>query len=143
MTAPRRFTLAAVSAALTALALAGCGPQPGGNQAGGGPAGGTATTPATTAPTTTTPPTTTPPATTPTGKSGSGTTVTVEGVIEPGVEHGCYVLTPTSGGQKYLVLGQTKPPTDVRVRVHGTTQPDTMSYCQQGTPLQVSTIERL
>jgi hypothetical protein len=139
MTAPRLSSLAAVSAALTVLVLAGCGPQPGGGQAGGGPAGGTATTTApTTAPTTTAPPTTGKP-----GGGKQGTNVTVEGVIEQGVEPGCYVLTPTTGGQKYLVLGQTKPPTEVRVRVHGVTQPGTMSYCQQGTPLQVSTVERL
>jgi predicted small secreted protein len=138
MTAPRRFSLGTVSVALAALALAGCGTQHGdGTPAGGGgPAGGgtvTTTTPA--------------PALTlsggPTKGVPQGTAVTVEGVIEQGVEPGCYVLTPTGGGEKYLVMGQSKPPVEVKVRVSGVTQPGTMSYCQQGTPLKVSTVERV
>jgi len=125
MTAPRRFTMAAVSVAFAALALAGCGTQHGAAPAGGGPAGSTA-----------------PSTTTPTKPSGpKGAAVVVEGVIEAGVEPGCYVLTPDKGGEKYLVMGQSKPPTGVPVTVHGVTQPGTMSYCQQGTPLQVSTVE--
>jgi hypothetical protein len=131
MTAPRRFSLATVSVALAALALAGCGAQQGGVPAGGGPAGGTATT---------APPTT---VVTPTGgKVPGATAVRVDGVIERGVEPGCYVLTATNGGPKYLVVTKTPPPTDVPVHVEGTTMPGTMSYCQQGTPLHVTTVER-
>jgi hypothetical protein len=137
MTAPRRL---AVSVAFAALALAGCGTVHDGAQQAGGPAGGTATTTATT---TAAPPSSSTPA--PTKPSGpKGAAVTVDGVITAGVEPGCYVLTPDRGGQKYLVImsGSTgKPPVDVPVTVHGVTQPGTMSYCQQGTPLAVSTLE--
>jgi hypothetical protein len=132
MTAPRRFSLAAVSVAVAVVALAGCGTQQGGGApAGGGPAGGTTTTSAP-APTTVVP-------TKPSGPKGVAVVVT--GVIEAGVESGCFVLTPDKGGEKYLIMGQSKPPTGVPVTVHGVTQPGTVSYCQQGTPLQVSTVE--
>jgi hypothetical protein len=134
MTAPRRLSLTTASVALAALALAGCGTQHGTQAGGGGPAGGATTTATAPVPTL---------SGGPTKGSPQGRSVTVEGVIERGVEPGCFVLTPTAGGEKYLVMGQPKPPVEVKVRVSGVTQPGTMSYCQQGTPLMVSTVERV
>jgi hypothetical protein len=72
--------------------------------------------------------------------SGSGRAVVVTGVIERGVEPGCFVLTPDQGGVRYLVLAKSPPPLGVPVVVHGTTS-DQLSYCQQGAPLRVDRID--
>jgi hypothetical protein len=71
---------------------------------------------------------------------GSPRAVTIDGVIEPGVEPGCKILT--AGTTKYLVLGGDDVPLGVPVRVEGTLQPGVLSTCQQGTPLRVTSVKR-
>lgn len=68
-----------------------------------------------------------------------GSSVTVEGTVEPGVEAGCKLL----GG--YLLLGGDPEVVKVgaRVRVTGATAPNVMTTCMQGIPLQVSSAELL
>jgi hypothetical protein len=140
MTVVRRICLAIGSCAVAGLAVTGCGTQTAGDGAG---AGGTASTPP---PSVTVPPSVSPLPPTKTLPRPTKTlppvpAVTVLGVIEQGVEPGCYVLTPDRGGSRYLVITKTPPPTGVPVAVLGTPRPDLVSYCQQGTLLQVSKIE--
>jgi hypothetical protein len=71
---------------------------------------------------------------------GSPRAVTIDGVIEAGVEPGCTVLT--AGSTKYLILGGSDVPMGVPVRVEGTLQPGVLSTCQQGTPLRVTSVKR-
>jgi hypothetical protein len=71
---------------------------------------------------------------------GTGRTITVDGIIEGGVEPGCKVLT--SGSTMYLVLGGKDVPLGVPVRVEGILQPGVLSTCQQGTPLRVTSVKR-
>ena len=71
---------------------------------------------------------------------GSPKAVTIDGVIEAGVEPGCKVLT--AGSTKYLILGGGDVPMGVPVRVEGTLQPGVLSTCQQGTPLRVTSVKR-
>ncbi len=71
---------------------------------------------------------------------GSPKAVTIDGVIEAGVEPGCKVLT--AGNTKYLILGGNDVPLGVPVRVEGTLQPGVLSTCQQGTPLRVTSVKR-
>jgi hypothetical protein len=71
---------------------------------------------------------------------GSPRAVTIDGVIEAGVEPGCKVLT--AGNTKFLILGGDDVPLGVPVRVEGTLQPGVLSTCQQGTPLRVTTVKR-
>ncbi len=71
---------------------------------------------------------------------GTGRPITVDGIIEAGVEPGCRVLT--SGSTMYLVLGGKDVPTGVPVRVEGILQPGVLSTCQQGTPLRVTSVKR-
>ncbi len=71
---------------------------------------------------------------------GSPKAVTIDGVIEAGVEPGCKVLT--AGNTKFLILGGGDVPLGVPVRVEGTLQPGVLSTCQQGTPLRVTTVKR-
>lgn len=125
--------MAIASFAVLALAVAGCGTK----QADDSQAGGTQQP----TPIGTTHPTIVPPAPTKPVPPASATVV-VQGVIEQGVEPGCLVLTPDKGGPKYLLIAATPPPVGVPVTVHGVTKPDQVSYCQQGTPLQVSQVER-
>jgi hypothetical protein len=66
--------------------------------------------------------------------------VTIDGVIEAGVEPGCKVLT--AGSARYLILGGGDAPMGVPVRVEGTLQPGVLSTCQQGTPLRVTSVKR-
>jgi len=71
----------------------------------------------------------------------SGRPVTIEGVIEEGVEPGCRVLT--AGSSSYLILGGgADVPTGVPVRVEGVLAPGVLSTCQQGTPLRVTKVQR-
>jgi predicted small secreted protein len=71
---------------------------------------------------------------------GSPRAVTIDGVIEAGVEPGCKVLT--AGSTSFLLLGGGDVPLGVPVRVEGTLQPGVLSTCQQGTPLRVTTVKR-
>jgi hypothetical protein len=71
---------------------------------------------------------------------GSPRAVTIDGVIEAGVEPGCKVLT--AGNTTYLILGGNDVPMGVPVRVEGTLQPAVLSTCQQGTPLRVTSVKR-
>jgi hypothetical protein len=71
---------------------------------------------------------------------GSPKAVTVDGVIEAGVEPGCTILT--AGNTRFLLLGANDAPMGVPVRVEGTLQPGVLSTCQQGTPLRVTSVKR-
>jgi hypothetical protein len=131
------LSLPAVAAVLL---LSGCGdPTP--TEPGGGGGGGGATTVAPTSPTSPTTPVTpvTPRPTKPSDPSGSGRPITVDGVVEAGVEPGCKVLT--AAGTTYQVLGE-EVPVGVPVRVTGVLQPGVLTTCQQGTPIRVTKVQR-
>jgi hypothetical protein len=121
----------AAAALLFALLAAGCA-NPGSGSGSGGPP---PPAPTSTAPTSTLPVPVPPPVT-------GGPTVTVDGVVEKGVEPGCLVLR--AGTKSYLLMGvqASAAPTAVPVRVTGELVTDVASYCQQGTPLQVTTLTR-
>jgi hypothetical protein len=152
MTVRWRVWLAVACCALVGVAVGGCG----GTSGGGSAAGGASGTPAPSTPTTGSSPVPSLPAGTPTTvpTTGSGapgptrpgspwpSSVVVRGVIEKGVEGGCWVLTPDRAGPSYVLVTATTPPTGVPVTVYGTARPDQASYCQQGTVLAVSRIER-
>jgi len=72
--------------------------------------------------------------------TAGGKPVTVDGIVEAGVEPGCRVLT--AGGTSYLLVGGTDVPMGVRVRVTGVLQPGVLTTCQQGTPLRVTDVQR-
>lgn len=118
---------------------------------------GTDDTPPTSAATTTGTPTgsadpsTTPPATQPpTTTSGPslrvpsslapppGREITLEGVVQAGVEAGCLLLD--TGGTQYLLLGgdRTVLRAGQRVVVRGQTEAGVVTICQQGTPFVVA-----
>ena len=63
--------------------------------------------------------------------------ITVVGVIEEGVEHGCTILR--SGEALWQLVGSTDPLIMIgaRVSVTGKPIPGLVTTCQQGTPLQV------
>ena len=70
-----------------------------------------------------------------------GRQITVEGVVEPGVEAGCKILTTPSGS--YLLLGSDEQvPLGVRVRIQGEALTSVLTTCQQGTPLRVISVTR-
>jgi hypothetical protein len=71
---------------------------------------------------------------------GTAKPVSIDGIIEEGVEPGCKVLT--AGSTMYLILGGKDVPTGVPVRVEGLLLPGVLSTCQQGTPLRVTSIKR-
>jgi predicted small secreted protein len=71
---------------------------------------------------------------------GSPKAITIDGIIEAGVEPGCKVLT--AGNTKYLILGGGDVQMGVPVRVEGTLQPGVLSTCQQGTPLRATSVKR-
>jgi hypothetical protein len=87
----------------------------------------------------TNPPTSAAPTAAPTTGGGR---VTVDGVIERGVEPGCMVLR--TGTKSYLLQGAqaSSAPVAVPVRVTGELVENVASYCQQGVPLQVTTLTR-
>jgi hypothetical protein len=70
-----------------------------------------------------------------------GRQITVEGVVEPGVEAGCKILTTPSGS--YQLLGSDEQvPLGVRVRIRGEALTSVLTTCQQGTPLRVISVTR-
>jgi hypothetical protein len=145
-----RRALLALLAAAGALLLTACGdPAP--------PGAPGATTAAPSAPTSPTPgdsgtgaptgaptgastgPTTLPPGVNPT--PAPGRRITVEGIVEEGVEPGCKVLTTASGS--YQILGgDVAVPLGVRVRISGVAMTAVSTTCQQGTPLRVVSVQR-
>ena len=127
--------LALAMVAGLALALGGCG---------GGDDSGSADDPAPTTATPTPSPTNTGPLPPDLPDKPEDGTVTVSGRVSLGVEPGCTLLE--GNGRLYLLLGGA----DVAglkegdgVRVTGTADPELMTTCQQGTPLQVATLEVL
>ena len=75
----------------------------------------------------------------PVDPTASGRPITVDGVVETGVEPGCKVLT--ADGKLYQVLGDDVP-VGVPVRVTGVLQPGVLTTCQQGTPMRVTKVQR-
>ena len=79
------------------------------------------------------------------GPTESGS-ITVDGIVERGVEPGCLVLR--AGARSYLLVqggggsSASGVPVAVPVRVSGQVLTGIASYCQQGTPLEVSTVTR-
>ncbi len=137
MVTARLRVLIALPAAAGTLLLSGCGDP--GTEPGAQPDSAASSSPSAPAPTVTgtkvpLPP---PPVDLPTA---SGKPVTLDGVIEQGVEPGCKVLV--TGTTSYLVLGGEDAPTGVPVRVEGVLQPGVLSTCQQGTPLRVTEVKR-
>ena len=65
--------------------------------------------------------------------------VTVRGVVQPGVEAGCLLLDG-DGGPYLLLGGQQELRAGAEVVIRGRLEPDTMTFCQQGVPLQVSEV---
>lgn len=132
MVTARLRVLSVLPAAAGVLLLAGCGEaatEPG--------SGGTPPSASAPAPTRSTVPLPPAPTDLPTA---SGKPVTVEGIVEEGVEPGCKVLT--AGATSYQLLGGKDVPTGVPVRVEGVLQPGVLSTCQQGTPLRVTDVQR-
>jgi len=117
-----------------ALLLSGCGSP--GTEPGSGGGGGPATSAPSASPSASV---SLPPAQTGV-PTASGRPITVEGIVEDGVEPGCKVLA--AGGSVYLILGGTDVPTGVPVRVKGVLTPGVLSTCQQGTPLRVTDVQR-
>jgi hypothetical protein len=129
-----RRLAAAVLFVLLGLVVAGCATAGSGSAGGAGPSGP----PGPTAASSTAAPTP--------GPTGSGSSITVDGIVEHGVEPGCLVLR--TGSTSYLLLrsdgGQSAEnvPVAVPVRVRGEVITGIASYCQQGTPLLVRTVTR-
>lgn len=148
----RRTTLS-LPAVAAVLLLSGCGDptatEPGGGGGGGGP---TTVAPSPTRPSspvspsiTVSPPipvspsTPVVPPTKPGKPGGSARPITIDGVVESGVEPGCKVLT--ANGAAYQVIGG-QVPVGVPVRITGVLQPGVLTTCQQGTPIRVTKVER-
>jgi hypothetical protein len=131
-----RRLAAAVLFVLLGLVATGCADAGTGSAGGGGGPAGTSAPPApisrTAAPTSPVP-----------TESGS---ITVDGVVEHGVEPGCLVLR--TGSKSYLLLrsdggeAAENVPVAVPIRVQGDVITGIASYCQQGTPLLVRTVTR-
>jgi hypothetical protein len=155
MVTVRFRALSALLVAGAALLLSACGNAT--DQPGSGTGGGSSVSAPSTAPSTapSNAPSTAPSGAPTSGKpTGGGTVapgptgipvdrprpVTIDGVIEAGVEPGCRVLT--AGSTRYLILGGSDVPLGVPVRVEGTLQPGVLSTCQQGTPLRVTSVKR-
>lgn len=74
--------------------------------------------------------------------TATSTPVEVTGRVTAGVESGCRLLVPDSGSRSstpYLLLGGDRSTltTNAHVKVSGVVRSDVISYCMQGTPLQV------
>jgi hypothetical protein len=125
-----RRLAAAVLFVLLGLVATGCADA--GSGTAGGPTGTSAPTPTTSA------------APVP-GPIESGS-ITVDGIVEHGVEPGCLVLRTAS--KSYLLLrsdggeAAENVPVAVPIRVRGDVITGIASYCQQGTPLLVRTVTR-
>ncbi|MFI5844438.1 hypothetical protein ACIA8K_32555 [Catenuloplanes sp. NPDC051500] len=76
-----------------------------------------------------------------TGKPGKPIEVTVTGQVTAGVEPGCRLLS--DGRNSYLLLGgdETVAAVGAQVTVTGTVGEGMMTTCQQGTPLQVTSVK--
>lgn len=75
----------------------------------------------------------------PGGPTASGRPITLDGIVEAGVEPGCKVLT--AAGKSYLIIGDEAVPLGVRVRVTGVLMPGVLTTCQQGTPIRVTDVQ--
>ncbi|MDP9791531.1 hypothetical protein J2S43_000043 [Catenuloplanes nepalensis] len=75
------------------------------------------------------------------GKPDKPLEITVTGQVTAGVEPGCRILS--DGRTSYLLLGGDESVAKVgaRVTVTGTLGENIMSTCQQGTPLQVKSVQ--
>lgn len=66
--------------------------------------------------------------------------ITVVGTVEAGVEYDCLILT-TTGGSTYQLTGNINSSyIGQQVVVRGVLDPDGASYCMQGTPLHVISV---
>src|SRR5262245_49843760 len=114
---------ALVTAIVAALLVAGCANTAGtgGSPSGGSPPGGSMS-----------------PSLPPSGGPASTAEMTLTGVVEEGVEHGCLVMN--SGGKTYQLVGGD--PAVVRAGAHltvrGRLSPGLMTTCMQGDPFVVS-----
>jgi hypothetical protein len=137
-----RRVLLSLPAVAAVLLLSGCGdpaptdPGPGG---GGAPSTAVPTSPVTPRPVPPVDPSKPVDPTKPGDPTASGRPITVDGVVEAGVEPGCKVLT--AAGTQYQVLGENIP-VGVPVRVTGVLQPGVLTTCQQGTPIRVTKVQR-
>ena len=126
--------------AAAVLLLSGCGDPTGTEPGSGGGEGGGATTVAPTRPSGPAAPSTpVSPPVKPGKPGGSASPITVDGVVETGVEPGCRVLT--ANGASYQVIGG-EVPVGVPVRITGVLQPGVLTTCQQGTPIRVTKVQR-
>ena len=133
-----RRALLSLPAVAAVLLLSGCGdPTPA--DPGTGPGGGAPSTAVPTSPATSRPVPSPVDPTKPGVPTASGRPITVDGVVEAGVEPGCKVLT--AAGTQYQVLGDNIP-VGVPVRVTGVLQPGVLTTCQQGTPIRVTKVQR-
>ncbi len=75
-------------------------------------------------------------------RPSGGVGLRVTGTVQAGVEPGCLLLA-VADDDTYLLLGEAARDLEpgARVRVTGVPQPDAITFCQQGTPLQVSQVE--
>ena len=73
----------------------------------------------------------------PTFSSKPQAEITVVGVVEAGVEHGCTMLR--TADELYQLVGSADPVIQpgARLTVRGRPNPNLITTCQQGTPLQV------
>ncbi|WP_232323583.1 hypothetical protein [Catenuloplanes japonicus] len=76
-----------------------------------------------------------------TGKPGKPVEVTVTGQVTAGVEPGCRLIS--DGRTSYLLLGGDENVAKIgaQVTVTGTVGEGMMTTCQQGTPLQVTSVK--
>lgn len=74
-----------------------------------------------------------------------GVSLTVTGVVGSGVENGCLLLSPGMGGPTYLLIGgdRSQLTPGARVRVTGSVRTDVATTCQQGTTLEVGSVQVL
>lgn len=140
---PRRRVLVVAAVVLT-LAGAGCARQtPSGSPARPTPTASSAT-PSSSSPSPAPPGATVPaPSATP-----SGPLLTLDGTARRGVEPNCTILD-TADRKTYLLLGvnggtpdQKAIPLGVPLRVRGVEVDQLVSYCQQGTPVEVVDVTR-